>query len=177
MPEFSVRKFAELAGRGEATIHRAIKKGEIVRNDAGMIDTDAPKNVKYLDKLAQGSSKRGAKSQGRTKDDNPIRKRMHEAKDLETQKLENEIAYKKEQTLLARQKRARELGLLIERDIPKSEIADLAGRIKLHVLPIGKRTSKRITEMVQAGKNAKDVEIYMNGEIEKALQKVLDGSE
>ncbi|MCB1318471.1 MAG: hypothetical protein KDK27_21040 [Leptospiraceae bacterium] len=173
MALYSVKKLAAVSGIGETTIRNALKRGELKTGDDGFIDTQAAKTKRWLEQRERNKAKRkGAKKiqVGFLTDT------LEEHKGLEQQKLEAEIAYKQEQTLLARQKRARELGLLIDRDIPKRQVADLFARMKLHVLPIGKRTGKRIVEKVQAGATAKEIERYINSEIEQALEKVRGGS-
>lgn len=138
-------EYAKKCGVSKMAISKAIKRGVITEDDQGIIDITNPVNRTYLKadhsvmkrtKAAGGKVGRGDKSKRRGE--------LWERKTLA------EIRLKDEQANYHIQRRARELGLLVERAMVERAIAALGAEIKLRVLGLPRQVAQELFDLAHS---------------------------
>jgi hypothetical protein len=125
-------------------ISKAVKRGEVVEDDGGIVDTTNPVNRAYLQAdhtvmkraKAAGDKERGMRSKDRAAWS--LRKMMADAR------------YKEEQTDLAIQRRAKELGLLTETAGIEKGVAAIGGALSTYLLTMPRQVAQELFDRSRA---------------------------
>jgi hypothetical protein len=155
MPIVTRAAFAKIAKVNKVQVTKLIKIGTLTGRKVDLyIDTSAPKNRKYLKKHGAVLKKKAPKKEQPL----PIQKNMAE------------VRLKESQADLIDQRRAREMGLLIERDIVNQMMAAFGVELKLRFLDLPRRVSPRIHAIVKAKGGPRAVEEILDKEIADGLK-------
>ena len=147
--------FAKIAKVNRVQVTKLIKRGTLTgRKVDKYIDTAAPKNRAYL-------KKHGAVVKKKTR---------KEEQPLPIQKSMAEVRLKDAQADLIDQRRAREMGLLIELEIVNQMMAAFGVELKLRFLDLPRRVSPRIHAIVKAKGGPRAVEEILDKEIADGLK-------
>jgi hypothetical protein len=147
--------FAKIAKVNKVQVTKLIAKGTLTgRKVDNYIDTSAPKNREYLKKHGVVIKKRARK----------------EEQPLQIQKVMAEVRLKDEQADLLVQRRAREMGLLVEREIVNQMMAAFGVEMKLRFLDLARRIAPRIHAVVKAGAGPRAVEELLDKEIADGIR-------
>ncbi|MBE3065413.1 MAG: hypothetical protein IMZ69_10405 [Spirochaetes bacterium] len=147
--------FAKIAKVNRVQVTKLIAKGTLTgRKVDAYIDTSAKKNAAYLKKHGVVMKKRARK----------------EEQPLQIQKVMSEVRLKDEQADLLVQRRAKEIGLLIEREIVNQMMAAFGVEIKLRFLDLPRRIAPRIHAVVKAGAGPRAVEELLDKELADGIR-------
>jgi len=187
MAKLTRQQFAEKSGVSKPGIIKALQSGKIVEDDEYRIDTTVANNRRYMNSehvysTAQKNRLSKTKSRSPATRRQPKRKKIlaktkggstagkKKPPSLYDKKLNADIDLKKAQTRRIEQARARELGILIEREIMERKLAIFGAEIKLRLLDLPRRISQRITATIQAGGTAREIEDLLDKEIADILK-------
>ena len=147
--------FAKIAKVNRVQVTKLIKTGKLSgRKVDAYIDTGAPKNRAYLKKHGMVIKKRAKK------EDQP----------LAIQNMLSGMRLKDEQADLIAQRRAREMGLLVEREAVQQMMAAFGVELKIRLLDMPRRIAPRIHAIVKAHGGPRAVEEILDREIADALK-------
>jgi hypothetical protein len=139
-------------------ISKALRRGALIEDDKGRIDTADPTNRIYLqaDHAMMKRAKPKAKKKAKGKKRAPRKKTTGRAAaskkrvQLWERKSLSEIRLKDEQANYHVQRRARELGLLIERAMVERAMAALGAEMKLRLLGLPRQISAELFALAHA---------------------------
>jgi phage terminase Nu1 subunit (DNA packaging protein) len=137
-------EYAKKCGVSKMAISKAVKRGEVVEDDGGIIDTTNPVNRAYLQADHAVMKRAKAAGAGARGDKSKRRGELWERKTL------SEIRLKDEQTNYHVQRRARELGLLIERAMVDRAIAAIGAEIKLRILGLPRQVAQELFDLAHS---------------------------
>lgn len=141
--------FAKIAGVNRVQVTKLIASKTLTGRKDAYIDTSSPKNAAYLKKHA-------ARADGEI----PI----------PIQKTLSEIRRNDEQSAVLLQRRARDLGLLVEREALNQMMAAFGVELKLRFLDLPRRIAPQIHSVVKAGGGARAVEEILDKELADGLR-------
>jgi phage terminase Nu1 subunit (DNA packaging protein) len=141
MPLINKTAFARMVKRSPREIRRLASEKRIKENGDGMIDTDDPLTVRYINTVIQPKEK---------KQKSEVQEKINSFASLEDQKLQADIQLKNEQALAVKTKRAQMLGLLIPRSMVDYKLSKLAEAISANLLTIPRRGTARSLAIIQA---------------------------
>lgn len=153
------QKFAKLSGIPIRTLHRYCADGLLNENGKGEIDSEDPKTIAMLKKLSQGKdprkedSKRSQKSKKKAPPESPETdyvKKVSNYVRLEERKIEAEINLKNEQALVAMQRRAQILGLLVPKTLLDQKLGKLTETISANIITVPRRGTAKTLAIIQS---------------------------
>jgi hypothetical protein len=182
----SQTKFAEICGLESRTIRQAIQDGKIEKHPSSKIDLENPVNKAYYESSIRKVAKRKKPIKGKpvesenidpeiSQDDIDERYELYASQ--EEEKIAVEIKYKKEQTKTVIQKRLKDLGLLISREIVQQRLAKLGNDISLHLLvSMAEKVTNKSWAIFESGGSKIDALKENRKIIEQAVRKVKSGT-
>jgi hypothetical protein len=147
--------FAKIAGVNRVQVTKLIASGTLAgRKVDQYIDTGQAKNREYL--LKHGVALRP--------------KAKKEEQPLQIQKVMAEVRLKDEQADLIAQRRAREMGLLVEREVVQQMMSAFGVELKVRLLDLPRRIAPRVHAVVKADGGPRAVEEILDREVADALK-------
>jgi hypothetical protein len=137
-------EFAKKCGVSKMAISKAVRAGKVTEDDKGRVDTIDPMNRAYLQ--ADHAVMKRAKAAGRAGRAATSERRAK----LNEKKLLSEIRLKEEQAAYHVQRRARELGLLIERAMVDRAMAAGGAEMKLRILGLPRQVAQELFDLAHS---------------------------
>jgi phage terminase Nu1 subunit (DNA packaging protein) len=157
--------FAKKCGVSAMAISKAVRSGKVVEDDRGRVDTTDPGNRAYMQ--ADHAVAKRAKAAGKIAsrgDESKRRSKLFEAKTIEQTRQYRENAN------WAVQRRAKDLGLLVERAKVEQMMASFGQELKLRLLDMPRRISANLFGLARAeAATPMAIEGALNKEISEAL--------
>jgi hypothetical protein len=159
-------EFAKKCGVSKMAISKAVRSGKVVEDDEGRVDITNPVNRAYLQSdhaVMKRARVAGKKSTGRA-DGSKRKAKLYEAKTIEQTRQYRENAN------WAVQRRAKDLGLLVERAKVEQMMAAFGQELKLRLLDLPRRISANLFGLARAeAATPMAIEGALNKELSEAL--------
>jgi hypothetical protein len=165
-------EYAKKCHVSKMAISKAIRKGSVTEDDQGRVDTADPVNREYLQTDHHVMKRAKRKPKEKRKDD-PKASRAAESKrraKKNERKIDAEIRIKEEQANYHVQRRARELGLLVERAKVEQMMGAFGPELKVRLLDLPRRISVHLFSLARSkGATPMAIEGFLSKELSEAI--------
>lgn len=174
--------FAKIYGVSRQAVSSAVKYGKLFETEDRMIDDQDERNIDWVKRRKDiaAEAKKARSSKKKTEKKSPeveiSPEEDEDPGDLSIQKLKADIRAKVVQADLVLLKKTERMGELIERDLVDKLFSRLRAEIDSNLLDLPVRSSERIYALFKSGKKAKDIQKYLEKEIERSIKNIKIGA-